>query len=265
MNLQFGFTICIMESECQRSRLSRGENSLGGTMLPLETQQSTQVAEHRGPSLGVVALVHVGLFVASLVVLGVMKKGAFPLPYASVEAAQTFYAQNTEAVRISAFLQFGAAIPLGIFTAAITSRLRFLGLNVAGVSIALFGGLAASVMLALCGLMGWVLSQPGVANETGAMRALQLLGFTTGGVGSVVPFGLLLAGVSASGGLSGLLPRWIMVWGLVVALLAELATLSLVVPQVSILLPLGRFPGLLWMVAAGFALPKSRSAEGERV
>ncbi len=233
-------------------------------MSPSNIQaRSAQAAEHRGPSPGVVALVHVGLFVGSLVALGVMGKGAMPLPYGSIAAGQTYYEQNAEAVRVAAFLQFSAAIPLGIFTSAITSRLKFLGLNVAGVSIALFGGLAASVMLVLCGLTGWVLSQPGVASEAGAMRALQLWGFATGGVGTVVPFGLLLAGVSVSGGLVGLLPRWIAVWGLIVALLAELATLSLIVPRASILLPLGRFPGLLWMVAAGFALPKSRSAGGE--
>jgi hypothetical protein len=233
-------------------------------MLMSNTQsRGRDAAQHAGPPLGAVALVHVGLFVASLVALGVMGKGAMPLPYGSIEAARDYYSQNAEAVRVAAFLQFGAAISLGIFTAAVTSRLKFLGLNVAGVSIALFGGLAASVMLALCGLMGWVLSQPGVASEVGAMRTLQLLGFTIGGVGTVVPFGLLLAGVSISARLTGLLPRWIAVWGLVVALLAELATLSLIVPQLSILLPLGRIPGQLWMVAAGFALPKSRSAEGE--
>lgn len=218
-------------------------------------------AQHRGPSLSTIALVHVGLFVASLVALGAMKKGSLPLPFGSVETAQAFYIQNAEVVRIAAFLQFGAAIPLGIFTAAITSRLRFLGLNAAGVSIALFGGFAASVMLAVSGLTSWVLSQPGVANEAGAMRVLQLLTFAFGGVGAVVPFGLLLAGVAASGGLTGLIPRWIAVWGLVVALLAELAALSLVAPQVSVLLPLARYPGMLWMIAVGFALPNTRRAE----
>lgn len=232
-------------------------------LLSNSQAQSTQGAEHRGPSLGVVALVHVGLFAAIPVVLFLHGKGTMPLPYDTVVAAQAYYEQNAQAVRVAAFFLFGAAIPLGIFTAAITSRLKFLDLNVSGVSIALFGGMAASVMLALCGLTSWVLSQPGVANEAGAMRALQLLGFATGGVGTVVPFGLLLAGVSVSGGLSGLLPRWIAIWGVVVALLAELAALSLIVPQASLLLPLARFPGLLWMVAAGFALPKSRNTEGE--
>ena len=231
-------------------------------MLMLKTQSEQDVL-HRGPSLGLVALAHVGLFVASLVVLGVMKKGALPLPYASVETAQSFYVQNAEVVRIAAFLQFGAAVPLGIFTAVATSRLRFLGLNVAGVSIAGYGGFAASVMLALSGLTSWILSQSVVANEVGAMRALQLLTFALGGVGTVVPFGLLVAGVAISAGLTGLLPRWITVWGLSVSLLAELAVFSLVVPQASVFLPSGRYLGVLWMVAAGFALPKSRSGQSE--
>lgn len=216
---------------------------------------------HPSPSLGGVALVHLGLFAASLVVMAVMGRGAVPLPHGPVTAAQGYYARSADSVRLAAFFQFGAAIPLGLFTAVVTSRLKFLGLNAAGVSIALFGGIAASIMLALCGLIGWVLSQPGVESEAGA-RALELLGFATGGVGTVVPFGLLMAGVSISGGLMGLLPRWIAIWGVVVALIAELAALSLIAPQSSIFLPLARFPGILWMVAAGFALPQSRSAEG---
>lgn len=225
--------------------------------------RGTEAEQHRGPSLGMMALIHAGLFAAGLVALGVMSEGAFPLPYDAVAAAQAYYQGNAEAVRVAAFFQFGAAIPLGLFAAVVTSRLRFLGLDVAGVSIALFGGFTASIMLALCGLTGWVLSQPGVASEAGAMRALQLLGFATGGVGNVVPFGLLVAGVAVSGGLTGLLPRWLAIWGVVVALLAVLATLSLVLPQTSILLPLARFPGLLWLVAAGFALPTSRKRQGQ--
>ncbi len=233
-------------------------------MLKSNTQTpGTHAGQHYGPSLGGVALVHLALFAASLVVLAVMGKGAMPMPNGPVTEAQGYYARSADSVRLTAFLQFGSAIPLGIFTAAITSRLKFLGLNAAGVSIALFGGVVASVMLALCGLIGWALSQPGVAGEAGAMRALQLLSFATGGVGMVVPFGLLLAGVSVSGGLSGLLPRWIAIWGVVTALFAELAVLSLIAPQASLFLPLARFPGILWMVAAGFALPKSRNAEGE--
>jgi hypothetical protein len=39
-----------------------------------------------------------------------------------------------------AFLEFGAAIPLGIFTATMVSRLQFLGVRAAGAQIGFFGG-----------------------------------------------------------------------------------------------------------------------------
>jgi len=55
----------------------------------------------------------------------------------------------------------------------VTSRLRFLGIDVAGVSIALFGGVAASILLALSALSGWTLSQLGIAEQTGALSGFR--------------------------------------------------------------------------------------------
>ena len=234
-------------------------------MIPLKTQQSTQVAKHRGPPPGIVAIVYLVLFAAGIAAAQLMNSAGakFPLPYEPVEAAHAYYTQNAEGARVSAFFHFGSAIPLGIFTAVMTSRLRFLGLNVAGVSIALFGGFAASILFAVSALSTWVISQPSVAEQAGALRVVQLLAFATGGVGYVMPMGLLLAGISIPCAFARLLPRWMIVFGLVVAVIAELSWFSLLFPQLSILLPLARFPGFLWMIAAGFALPKSRSDEGE--
>jgi hypothetical protein len=79
---------------------------------------------HRGPSLLAVAIVFMTLFVSSLVISAAMA--------------------GTDAARVGAFLQFGSAIPLGIFTATAVSRIQFLGVNAAGTSIALFGGLGAA-------------------------------------------------------------------------------------------------------------------------
>ncbi len=233
-----------------------------------ETTNYTQtegLSLHRGPSLGASGVVFVALFAASLAVTGVMTGGAhFPTPYEPVTLAQDYFARYADVIRIAAFLQFGAAIPLGIFTATVTSRLKFLRLSVAGVNIALFGGFAASIFLALSALTGWVFSQPGVAGEAGAMRALQLLGFATGGAGHVVTLGLLLAGVSVPSAFAKLIPRWLVWLGLIVAAVCELSALSLVFPGVSILLPLGRFPAFIWLIGAGFTMPKSRGS-GESV
>ena len=217
-------------------------------------------AVHRSPPLGPVAVVFVGLFLASQVVIGMMTVGGFPNPYDSPELAQAYFGPNADVLRVVAFLQFGAAIPLGIFTATVVSRLRFLGLSVAGVTIAEFGGFTASVMLAISGLTLWTMTQPGMADDLSTLRALQLLGFATGGVGHVVGLGLLLAGVSVPAAFARLVPRWLVWLGLILAILAELSSVSMVFPMASLLLPLSRFPALIWLIGVGFAMPASRGA-----
>jgi hypothetical protein len=213
--------------------------------------------EHRGPSLVAVATTFAALFLASLI-LGTLLAGGehFPSPFGPEGQSSAYFSQHAKAVAIGAFLQFGAAIPLGIYTATAVSRLQFFGLRVAGVFIALFGGLAASFFLALSALSQWVLAQRGVAGSPGATRVLHWFAFASGGPGHVVPLGLLLAGISVTAGLTRRLPRWMMIFGLVVAAIAELSSLALVVPAAALLLPLARFPALVWVICAGALLPK---------
>jgi hypothetical protein len=224
-------------------------------------RETSASERHASPPLALLAIVFVGLFVAGLVGGTVMSGGAhFPSPFQP--GAEAYFARNHMAVAVAALLQFGAAIPLGLFTATVVSRLRFLGLNVAGVHIALFGGFAASFYMALSALLQWVLAQPAVFDAPVAVRSLHLAAFITGGVGHVVPLGLLLAGVSVAAGIARLLPRWVMVFGLVVAVIAELTTFALVAPGAMVLLPVARFSAFVWMIAVGVTLPASR---GERV
>ena len=211
---------------------------------------------HRGPSLLAVAIVFTTLFVSSLVISTAIAGGQhFPSPFQ--RGASSYFAEHTDAVRIGAFLQFGSAIPLGIFTATAVSRIQFLGVQAAGTSIAFFGGLVGSVFLTLSALIQWVLSQAVGAADPVA-HALHLLAFATGGAGYVVPVGLLVAGVSVTGGLSKLLPKWLMWFGLTIAALAEASALSLIVTPTMYLLPIARFPTLIWMICVGALLPKSR-------
>jgi len=230
-----------------------------------ERQEIVNEARHRGPNLGAVSVVYTVLIAMSLVVTAIMTKGGhFPSPFIATDLAQAFFAANGAAVAIAAFLQFGAAVPLGIFTATVVSRLQFLGVNVAGVFIALLGGFAASVLAAISALLQWALAQPGIASQASLTRVLHLLSFATGGVGSVVPFGLLLAGVSVIAWFTKMLPRWLVWMGLVVAVMAELSSLSLVFPSAVYLLPASRFIGLVWMMATGFLMPRSRAEVQKR-
>ena len=82
-----------------------------------------------------------------------------------------------------------------------------------------------------------------------------------GGPGHVVPLGLLVAGIAVPGLLLGLLARPLAVAGLVIAGVAELSWVGLVWQEALPLLPLARFPALLWLLRAAFALPTARRRE----
>lgn len=230
--------------------------------MEFKTVESTGPSKrdkHYGPHLGIVAIVFVALFVSSLIVLGIMTNGAsFPTPDWPEDLVRNYFNQFGSVVRIISFLQFGSAIPLGIFTATVTSRLKFLGINAAGVNIAQFGGFASSVFLAVSGLIGWVLSQPAIAVAGNSIRAFQLFGFATGGVGHVVALGLLLAGVSVTSGFAKLIPRWLVWLGIITAAFAEFSSLNLVFPGLIFFIPLGRFPAFIWMIGVGFTLHTSK-------
>ena len=164
---------------------------------------------------------------------------------------------------MAAFLQFGAAIPLGVFAATVVSRLQFLGMNVAGVFITLFGGFAASLFSTISAVLQWALALPGVASQADITHVLHLLTFATGGVGFVVTFGLFLAGVSVIAWFTRILPRWLVVLGLVIAAIAQVSSLSLIFIPATYLLRVVRFVGLIWMIATGLLLPRS-GAEAQK-
>jgi hypothetical protein len=220
------------------------------------------VSRHRGPNPGAVAVMFTVLFLASLVPVTMLAgKMRFPSPLQPAEEIVSFFRMELENVRLCAFLQFASAIPLGIFTAAMVSRLRFLGVNTAGPAIALYGGIAAALSVATSGIVQWTLSQPGIADDAGLTRAFYFAAFGIGGPGYSVPLGLLIAGLSVPSFFLKLLPRWLCVFGLVLALVGELSTLSLLVPNLLYLVPLTRFPAFIWLIVAGFSLPNSRPRE----
>jgi hypothetical protein len=139
-----------------------------------------------------VATVFTVLFLAGLVPVTLLVGDThFPSPLQPQSEIVAYFRENSTKVAICAFLQFGSAIPLGIYTATMTSRLRFLGIRAAGIDIALFGGLGAAFRFAL-------------------------------------------------------------------AVIGELSALSLVI-QALFLIPLTRFPGFVWLIAAGFRLPARRA------
>jgi hypothetical protein len=217
---------------------------------------------HRGPPLSLVAIAYTLLFLAGLYPVTIFGgEPYFPGPWESVDTIAAFFQARPTAVRICAFLQFGAAIPLGIFTATIVSRLQFLGVRAAGTYIALFGGFATAVTLIAASAVLWTMAQPGIAENRAVLHALYWLNQGFGGSGFSVPFGVLIAGVTIPAAFQKLLPKWIVVLGIALAICGELSWINLIEPAALPLVPLTRFPGFVWLIAVGFALPNTRGTE----
>jgi hypothetical protein len=220
------------------------------------TVSNAVVQRHPGPPLGMVAIAFMVLFCAGLYpVTAFAGKPYFLGPWESAQTIDSFFHLRATAAQFCAFLQFGSAIPLGVFTATIVSRLRFLGVKAAGVYIALFGGFGAAFAIASSAIVIWTMSHPGIAQDTTLTQALYFLGYGLGGPGYSVPLGLLMAGISVPLLLYRLVPRWISILGLALAVCGELSWLNLEFPSAVLLIPLTRFPGFVWMIAVGFALP----------
>jgi len=156
-------------------------------------------------------------------------------------------------------------VPLTVYAATASARLRQLGVTAPGATIALAGGVLAGGLLALSGLLQWTLARPVVRGNEPVVRALHDLVFLTGGAAHVVFLGLLVAGIAVPGLLLQLLSRPVALAGLVVAGLAELTTLTLIWPALSPLLPVARYPALVWLIAAGLLLPRRRPRRGPAV
>jgi hypothetical protein len=213
----------------------------------------------RGPSLILLATVHVLVFVAGVVAAATLRHGAsYVTPFAPAEEMRLFFAQSPTAVRVSNFFLFACAVPFGIFAVTTVSRLRFMGVRAAGTNIALLGGLTATIALILSGITGWVLSVPEVSASAQLVKAIFFLCFLFGGAVYSVGFGLLAAGVSVTSYFMRLLPRWMVVLGMLVAITGELSSFSLIAYPANFFIPITRYLGLIWMVAVAIALTKDR-------
>jgi hypothetical protein len=208
--------------------------------------------------------ISLGLLLVGLAVSAAMG-GVMPLPYGSDTAIQDYFQAHSAAVQAGAIGVFASSVPLAIYAATASARLRQLGITAPGATIALAGGILAAGALGLAGLLAWTLSRPEVSADSALVRAVYYLVFLTGGTGHVVALGLLIAGIAVPSLILGLLPRPVALTGLVIAVIAELTTLVLIWPALAVLLPLARFTGLIWLIVAGALLPLRRRHRNETV
>lgn len=213
---------------------------------------------HQAPHPGILAVVFTTLFLAGLYPVTIFGgRPYFPGPWEPASVIVAFFQARPSAVLLCAFFHFGAAIVLGIFTATVVNQLRLLGVRAAGVNIALFGGFACAANIAASSFLLWTLTYPGVAHDGTLTCALFSLMFAFGGVGFSVPQGLLMAAVTIPAMFLRLLPRWVNLLGIALAVCGVLSALEILLPKALFLIPLTRFPGFVWLMAAGFLLPRT--------
>ncbi|MGA9493771.1 MAG: hypothetical protein WBV80_26475 [Mycobacterium sp.] len=184
--------------------------------------------------------------------IGVALGGVMPLPYGSVAAIHAYVQTQSSALRVIAVTAFGSSVPLAVYAAMASARLRRLGVESAAPTVALAGGILAAGALGLTGLLGWTLSRMEITGDIPLVRSLYLMAFLVGGPGHIVALGVLLGGIAAG----GLVPRPLARVGVAVAALCESATLVLAWPVLGPMLPVARVSALVWLVVAGARLDR---------
>lgn len=223
------------------------------------TTESHRVHRPDGPPAGILAIVSLGLTVLGVAFSAVLGGGHVTVsPLESTATVAAYYTAHPAAATVSGFFVFGSGVPLGIFAATVYARLLRLGVRVPGPGIAYFGGISASILVGIAGLIGWVLGQPVAGQSPAMIHTLAYMTYVLGGAGFVGGVGLLIAGIAVPSLILGLTPRWLAIVGLVLAVVCELSIISLLWSPFTFTLPIGRFVGLVWLIVIGFVLPHNR-------
>src|SRR5215218_6980235 len=117
-----------------------------------------------GPSLVLLAGISLGLLVGGLLISAALG-GVPPLPYAPGATVVDYFRSQSDAAQVAAVFVFGSSVPLAIYAATASARLRQLGVTAPGATIALAGGVLAAGALGLSSLLLWTLSRSEVSAD----------------------------------------------------------------------------------------------------
>src|ERR1700740_597064 len=119
--------------------------------------ENIQAVRFRGPHLGVLAVIFATLFIFGLSFVINFNPGMphYPNPYDPPAAITAYFREHPHDALMCTFFQFLSAIPLGIFTVTVWTRLRWLGVKAAGPSIGLLGGLLTTMGMVVGCMVAW--------------------------------------------------------------------------------------------------------------
>lgn len=214
-------------------------------------------ASARRPQSGPPLLAPVLAF-SALTIAYVVVNRSTPHPDASGLAVLDHARDHGTAIKLGSFLLFASAIPLALCAAVLYRRLRALGITAPGSAITLVGGVLAACALTVSAMFTWSGGRLPEDTPASLARALADLSFLSGGPAYAAMYALLVAGVSVTGLLAGLLPKAVTWTGLLLAAAGMLATLTLLAPGFAYLLPVVRFGGTVWLLFVAGLLPRTR-------
>lgn len=134
---------------------------------------SPTLVKHAGPPLWLLASLYTVLFNAGLAPVTMF--GGLPYwpgPWEAPGLIVSFFQTQSARVLACVFLQTGAIVCLGLFTAVVVSRLQFLRVQAAGVYIALLGGFLTVFDSMAAGFATWTLIRPAIAQTPSSVLAL---------------------------------------------------------------------------------------------
>jgi hypothetical protein len=200
----------------------------------------------------------VALFVLGLVFADLLASPGFPAYDASLHRINAFFSDDrAEAIGISVCHAF-SAVALLVFVAHVHELLRRRETAETRLAtLALAGGIAASVFLLLSALLYWTLTRVEVAREPGVAQAVLVLSYLAGGQGLALSFAAFIGATSVVILRTRALPRWIGRLGAVTAAVCLLSVAWLVWDPAFGLLLLAAALGFLWLFATSIALMRT--------
>jgi hypothetical protein len=228
-------------------------NGLPTSEAPMSTSPPRTARRGQdGPPLIIPAASFAGLTIAGAVI-----GGSGPRPDSTPDDVLAYAIANPTPAALGAALLFGSAFPLVVYAATAVTRYRRLGVTAPGPLMGFAGAVMAAVAIVLSALFAWTSVQVAGLGDSAIAKLLSQLWFATGAFGFAAPMGLLVLGLAVPAVVLKFLPAWLAWAGMVIGVLALLSTFGILTSALYPLIPVGRFGGVLFLLAVAILLPRN--------
>jgi hypothetical protein len=187
-----------------------------------------------------------------------------PYPLAEPQVISTYVTEHPDSLLLAALGTLAAVGPFTILVAVLAARLRLLGIVRGGSSLAQTAGAAAAGMITLSALGMWVLTQPGIADDTALQQALLASVFVTGGPGFALFLALTITALIGPARRTGILRPVGIVSGYLLILTSAVTIVGLAWSPALALLPVARYGALAWLTYPDSRYPPHEPTSGRR-